>query len=691
MAFIKIIDDDNTQVLNRVKNRKQVLLGIFLAPLASVAILFFAAMVIPSEITTIPQFLVIAIALGSIPAALFYSLISIVALIMMITRRKKNLINEKKDVVDRIDTLVEETSNNALSENKAIINTNSVSEPVDDSKAPQITVVQDIVDNSTIDSSQHSLLEFGFRKGEISQDNLEKYNDINQKYSKFFKEHTKNLEKLDQLYDQYLNPLDTETADNIVEIIKEDAETIIPKLLEYHDEVNSTFHNTEMLAGNDDKLDSEFIRFANLFHEKGAYIEEIIICQYAIKLGFIDDGTEHGMNGRIEKAYEILQAQIVSEEESDAVSGEDQKAEELVVEDSAVKPENDYFATINEELIKRFSDDRGSIKEYLINVNQKGTMMPIGRNQTGNIVYRDIDDMVHMHVTGVTGSGKTYFVQALLTYLIMHNSPEELGVMIYDSKQVDYGFFENIPHLICPILSDTMDFINVIKGLVASRSRNDSNLPNRVLVIADDYSSLQTYDTFDESFIKLLEVGRAQNIDVIMVSTLTIESVVRTAYKYGVTDLVSFRVTSQKASNIAVGTVGAEKLRVPGELLHSVLRQPLSKVNAIYLTNEDSYAIREVYAEYYSGNQYSKALVDVLNRAHGSDKSYAGKDPLFREAVIFFIRSDRPSIEDLQRKYSISRGRAINLVQQMERRGVLSFKNHNEIVMRIKSIKDVNL
>ena len=166
------------------------------------------------------------------------------------------------------------------------------------------------------------------------------------------------------------------------------------------------------------------------------------------------------------------------------------------------------------------SKQKGSLYDLLTDNMGEGTfqefIIPIGVEDSGNIVYQDISQISHILVSGTTGSGKTSFVQSVISS-IMFTAPTNMAkLLIYDSKGIDYMVFKEAPELIIPIINDHKKVIGALNWLISESNRrialqtenlDEFNNTPHIFVIFDDYSQIITDES--RSYLEmLLKVGR---------------------------------------------------------------------------------------------------------------------------------------------------------------------------------------
>ena len=193
---------------------------------------------------------------------------------------------------------------------------------------------------------------------------------------------------------------------------------------------------------------------------------------------------------------------------------------------------------------------------------------------TDEVFYtQDYTKLTNMFVTGTTGSGKTAFILSLLTEIMNVSTPYDVKFVIFDSKKVDYVYLNGNPYLQIPVLTDTLRTNSAIQWLLAEATNRitDQFLSSKphIFVVLDDFFEMSTKESnISESLIRLLQIGRAAKIHVIVVSSTPSSQIVWTELKANLPFKVSFRTANKHVSRMVIDDVGAELLSFPGEMIY---------------------------------------------------------------------------------------------------------------------------
>jgi len=350
---------------------------------------------------------------------------------------------------------------------------------------------------------------------------------------------------------------------------------------------------------------------------------------------------------------------------------------------------------------------------------QKSTMglaLALGRDVAGFPVYTDLTKMPHLLVAGATGTGKTIFLNSLIASLLYQPStanksagPETLRLIMVDPKRVEFPVYNNLPHLLCPVIYTAQQTVNALRWLTQEMERrfdvlakarardirsfnekalssNEEPLPFIVVVI-DELADLMAAKgrEIEAGIVRLAQMARAVGIHLVVATQRPSVEVITGLIKANITSRITFQVASQVDSRTIIDTSGAEKLLGAGDMLYISAYTPKPKrIQAAYVADKE---IKKVvgYIEENSedlGAQMDDDLVGQLNRGmeEGYESSGAGGfygasdsegEPLFEEAKRVVIEAKRASASLLQRRLRIGYARAARLIDILEEKGVV--------------------
>lgn len=338
----------------------------------------------------------------------------------------------------------------------------------------------------------------------------------------------------------------------------------------------------------------------------------------------------------------------------------------------------------------------------------------LGRDVSGNPVYADLARMPHLLVAGSTGTGKTIFLNSLVASLLYKNSPEILRFILIDPKRVEFPVYNDLPHLLCPVIYDAQKTVNCLKWLTsemerrfeilaAARARdingynenilrpeadipsNEEPLPYIVLII-DELADLMAAKGRDieAGIVRLAQMARAVGIHLVVATQRPSVEVITGLIKANITSRVTFQVASQVDSRTVLDMAGAERLLGAGDLLFvsAEVAKP-RRIQGAYVTEKEVRKVVNWIKSKYK-NQTSKIEEGVLeNQLSGNlEKSlemsetefegfYGGEDPLYEEAKKVVIEAKKASASLLQRRLRVGYARAARLIDMLEEKGIV--------------------
>ncbi len=342
----------------------------------------------------------------------------------------------------------------------------------------------------------------------------------------------------------------------------------------------------------------------------------------------------------------------------------------------------------------------------------------VGRDIAGKEIVEDLSSMPHLLIAGQTGSGKSVMINTLLTSLLYRNSPSDLKLILVDPKQVEMAPYEDIPHLITPIITDSAKTISALKWavnemerrykLLASEKKRDIISYNNyikerdktvemtdeegnvqehkegampyIVIVIDEMADLMMVASRDvETLIsRIAAKARAVGIHLVLATQRPSVNVVTGLIKANVPARIAFTVASQIDSRTILDQVGAEKLLGKGDMLITTTKitKPY-RIQGALVTDDEVLKVTD-YLRMQMPPQYNEEIVnqDVDLGAGGGVVGNVGSggapDAMMIKAAEVFLQSGRVSVSSLQTKLGIGYNRAARIVNEMEERGIVS-------------------
>ncbi len=322
----------------------------------------------------------------------------------------------------------------------------------------------------------------------------------------------------------------------------------------------------------------------------------------------------------------------------------------------------------------------------------------IGKDIAGKPVVADLAKMPHLLVAGQTGSGKSVMINDILTSMLYRNSPSDLKLILVDPKQVELTPYNDIPHLLTPVINEPEKCISALKWAVAEMERRlrtmaevgkrnigeynnlkkEEGMPYIVIVI-DELADLMMMAARDVEalIVRLAQKARAAGIHLILATQRPSVDVITGLIKANVPARIAFTVASQVDSRTIIDQMGAEKLLGMGDMLLLTSDMPKPKrVQASFISDEETNKVTD-FIRMQRPPQYDDEIISQPVQLNGkggvvSDMGGGeGDDDMWRDAVQVVIEGRKASTSLLQRRLRIGYGRAARLIETMEEQGIV--------------------
>lgn len=325
----------------------------------------------------------------------------------------------------------------------------------------------------------------------------------------------------------------------------------------------------------------------------------------------------------------------------------------------------------------------------------------VGRDISGSPVVANLEKMPHVLIAGQTNSGKSVMVNTLLTSLLYHSSPSDLKLILVDPKHVELTPYNDIPHLLTPVITEPEKCISALKWAVSEMERryralsadkkrnieeynasNEDHMPYIVIVI-DELADLMMMAARDVEalIVRIAQKARAVGIHLVLATQRPSVDVITGLIKANIPARIAFTVASQIDSRTIIDGMGAEKLLGMGDMLFSTADMPKPKrVQGALIMGEETQKVTD-FLRMQRPPQYDDEVVSQpvqLNGKGGVVADYSGgaghdngDDDMWEDAVRVVIENKKASTSLLQRRLRIGYGRASRLIDQMEEQGIV--------------------
>lgn len=332
----------------------------------------------------------------------------------------------------------------------------------------------------------------------------------------------------------------------------------------------------------------------------------------------------------------------------------------------------------------------------------------VGKDIAGNIIVSDIAKMPHMLIAGATGSGKSVFVNTLITSVLYKADPKDVKFIMIDPKVVELSTYNGIPHLLIPVVTDPQKAAGALNWAVVEMTdrynkfaeygvRNlegynkkveevlatgtveaDSikKLP-QIIIIVDELADLMMVapGEVEGAIVRLSQLARAAGIHLVIATQRPSVNVITGLIKANVPSRIAFMVSSGVDSRTILDMNGAEKLLGNGDMLFAPQgQQKPIRVQGAFISDKEVGAIVDFLKEQNSGEEQQNTAKEVTSRIETSIKTAAisdEKDELFAEAARFIVTKEKASIGMLQRMFKVGFNRASRIMEQLADAGIV--------------------
>ncbi|WP_410470368.1 DNA translocase FtsK 4TM domain-containing protein [Campylobacter concisus] len=325
--------------------------------------------------------------------------------------------------------------------------------------------------------------------------------------------------------------------------------------------------------------------------------------------------------------------------------------------------------------------------------------MALGKDIVGAPFVTDLKKLPHLLIAGTTGSGKSVGINAMLLSLLYRNSPQTLRLMMIDPKMLEFSIYNDIPHLLTPVITEAKKAITALANMVAemerrykimsqTRTKNIESYNEKmkeeggeqfpyIVVIIDELADLMMTSGKDvELYIgRLAQMARASGIHLIVATQRPSVDVVTGLIKANLPSRISYRVGQRIDSKVILDQMGAESLLGRGDMLFTPPGSPgVIRLHAPFASEKEIETVVNFLKEQQDVVYDEKFLIEegtsgsVAAGALGEDEL----DELYEEAKEIILSEQKTSISYLQRRLKIGYNKAANIIEQMEKMGVLS-------------------
>ena len=361
---------------------------------------------------------------------------------------------------------------------------------------------------------------------------------------------------------------------------------------------------------------------------------------------------------------------------------------------------------------KSFVNLRGVMESVAFNRIESPLKIALGRDVSGAAVAADLGAMPHLLIAGTTGAGKSVCIAALITGLVMNNSPEDLRLVLVDPKRVELIRFNGLPHLLGRVEVELERIVGTLRWIVREmerrykkfeehrvrdldghnrkvKRRKEEYLP-RIVVVIDELADLMmlAQDEVERNLARLAQMARATGIHLVVATQRPSTDILTGLIKANFPARISFSVASAVDSRVVLDSVGAEALLGQGDMLFLSPDAPAPvRLQGVYVSDAELEKVVEHWVTQ-SAEQAPAAVTKPAIEAEAPVKPAAGpeapwdalllqqasvadKDDLIAQAIAVVKKARAASASLLQRKLKLGYPRAARLMDELEEMGII--------------------
>lgn len=324
--------------------------------------------------------------------------------------------------------------------------------------------------------------------------------------------------------------------------------------------------------------------------------------------------------------------------------------------------------------------------------------VPFGRNVGGEVAMDNLNTMPHLLVAGATGSGKSVCMNTVILSLLYQNGPDDLKLIMVDPKRVEFTMYNDIPHLLTPVITDVQKTINALKWTVnemdrryevLSQARNrdiasyneqhpDATMPYIVFMVDELADLMATAPReVEAAIVRLAQMARAVGIHLVLATQRPSVDVITGLIKANITARCAFNVASLVDSRTILDNAGAEKLLGKGDMLYINSSSPKPRrIQGAFISEKE---VKQVvgYLRSQAKADYDDEIINAqsVSSLPQAFNDSSDEDDLLPKAKEVIMSSQKASASLLQRRLRIGYARAARILDILEEQGIIGPSN----------------
>ncbi len=335
---------------------------------------------------------------------------------------------------------------------------------------------------------------------------------------------------------------------------------------------------------------------------------------------------------------------------------------------------------------------RGIVSSERFQKSSSLLTLALGRDISGEPVIADLTKMPHLLVAGQTGAGKSVSVNSMIMSILFKASPREVKMLMIDPKLIELSMYEDIPHLISPVITNPKQAAEALRKMVFEMERRYRLLAEKgarnidgynkaaseeeqipyIVIFIDELADLMFASSreVEDSITRLAQMARAAGIHLIIGTQRPSVDVITGIIKANLPSRISFKVTSKIDSRTILDSQGAEQLLDKGDMLLVLSGQGIKRVHGSLVTEDEIRQVTE-FIKPQSSPDYSIFEQIPVEAPSSADDDTDDRDEAYFKAVEFAESVGEVSISSLQRRFKIGYNRAARIMEVMEQDGLV--------------------
>lgn len=315
-----------------------------------------------------------------------------------------------------------------------------------------------------------------------------------------------------------------------------------------------------------------------------------------------------------------------------------------------------------------------------LEISQGKLPLVLGRTTTGECKIVDLDTIPHLLIAGSTRSGKTMLLQSILMSLTQRHTSTILNIMLIDPKKIAFTAWKNLPHLLCPVITESEEAVNALNWCVSEMEKRYESIANNknekfpiLIVVVDEFSDLVMSHKaqVEEAVKRIAQKARQCGIHLILSTQRPTADVITGHIKTNMPTRIALSVPERRDSRIILDEQGAENLLGQGDMLLKMHGQPCERLHAPFVSDAE---VREHVSRLVTNSRSlpeEKGMVSNVARIDFSRKKQSTHDVFYEQVISYIRETKKASTTALQNRFKIGYQKAAGIIDRLEADGII--------------------